>query len=93
VTPVYVECDQKATKGNIHTSAISCEINGCLLYPRHHTCIYELIFNESRGLALMSKVFGVKLLPICIYLEEVEERACWLFASLAGSSSPSFASP
>jgi hypothetical protein len=49
-----VECDHKATKGNIRTSAISCEFNGCFLYPRHHTCMHELIFDESRGLALMS---------------------------------------
>jgi hypothetical protein len=51
--PVYVECDHKATKGNIRISAISCQFNGCFLYPRHHTCIHELIFDESRDLTLM----------------------------------------
>jgi hypothetical protein len=52
VTPVYVECDQQPPKV-IRTSAISCEFNGCFLY----TCIYELIFDESRALTLMSKAF------------------------------------
>jgi hypothetical protein len=88
VTPVYVECDQKATKGKIRSSSISCEINDCFFYPRHHTGVHELIFGKSRGLILMSKAFGAR---ICyLYVSRRTNIICILFASLAGSSSLSF---